>query len=67
MPWAALLGALGFNLYRHRHGQSTLCSSTRPHVTPAEFAFAWGVLSGWLIPHYAEGVRYVQTPPAPTQ
>jgi hypothetical protein len=53
MPvWVALLGALGWNYARHRRGKSTLCSSTRHVVPDLGFCAGWGVLTGWMIPHY---------------
>lgn len=56
-PWGALLGALGLNYLNHRRGKPTLCSSTRPYVPPVVFCLAWGVLTGWLLPHYCGGFR----------
>lgn len=53
-----LLGvALGWNYARHRRGLSTMCSCSRHVVGPVLFACLWGVLTGWLIPHYVRGFR----------
>jgi hypothetical protein len=55
--WGALMGTLGLNYARHRRGRSTLCSVTRRHVPVQRpegrlaVVVAWGVLTGWLIPH----------------
>ena len=58
--WGAMLSTLGLNYARHRGGRSTLCSVTRRHV-PVEttegrlaVVVAWGVLTGWLIPHLCD-------------
>jgi len=56
-PWGVLLGSLGLNYWRHRHGRSTICAVTRRAFntqTPsgrAAFLIAWAVLSGVLVPH----------------
>lgn len=56
MPvWGALLGALGFNIWRHLHGKSTLCSSTRTTVSPLMFDALWLGLTLWLRGHYRRG------------
>ena len=64
--WSALLCTLGLNLARHRRGRSTLCSVTRQHVPVQKpggrlaVVVAWGVLTGWLIPHLCNARQ--QTP-----
>lgn len=56
MPvWVALMGTLGYNVWRHKHGRSTLCSSTRTKVPPHVFDAGWAVLSVWLTNHYRDG------------
>lgn len=53
MPvWVALTATLGWNYARHRRGRSTLCSSSRPVIPRPVFVFGWGVLTGWLLPHF---------------
>jgi hypothetical protein len=55
MPvWLALSGTLGLNYWRHRKGRSTLCSSARPVISAEKFIFGWGVLTGWIIPHFCK-------------
>ena len=55
--WGALLGTLGWNYLRHRHGRSTLCSSGRKTIPAWAFCLGWGILTGWLIPHFCKGNR----------
>lgn len=58
MPvWGALLGTLGYNYARHRHGKSTLCSTARRFIPGAAMVVGWCFLSGWLLPHYVNGFK----------
>jgi hypothetical protein len=57
LPWAALLGTLGLNVWQHLHGRPTLCSTARRHLPRPAFLAAWAALSGWLVPHYLRGFR----------
>lgn len=56
MPvWAALIGTLGYNVHRHRHGKSTLCSSARTRVPAPALEVALTVGLAWLVNHYRDG------------
>lgn len=58
MPvWGALAATLTLNVARHLRGKSTLCSSARRVLPAPAFVFGWGVLSGFLIPHFCRKVR----------
>lgn len=52
LVWSALLGTLGLNVWQHKHDRPTLCSTGRRFVPGALMALAWGVLTGWIVPHY---------------
>lgn len=45
--WVALAGTLGYNLWRHKQGKSTLCSSTRAHLPP--LAVDAGLTIGYMV------------------
>ena len=57
LPWAALLGTLGLNIWQHKHGRPTLCSVGRRYVPARLFVAAWAALTAWLLPHYARPLR----------
>lgn len=64
-PLQALIATLAWNYLRHVAGKSTICSSSRPWIGPVVFTFGWGVLTGWLWPHYTRSAKFHQKPRLP--
>lgn len=47
-----LVSALGLNYHRHRHGRSTICSTSRRAIGPRLMVALWLFLTAWFLPHY---------------
>lgn len=52
-PLTILTAALGLNLYNDLRGRDTICGTTRRYVPWPWFIAGWGLLTAWLLPHYA--------------
>jgi hypothetical protein len=51
----ALLGALGFDYWQHKHGNPTICSFLREHVPAWMVIGGWLALTVWFVQHFLNG------------
>lgn len=55
MPWVGIVLTIGWNLSRHRRGQSTICGVTREILPPPAFIAAWTALTYVMVRHILDG------------